>query len=72
MDYATDQFIRIEQGADGELTLTSPHTDYTETVNFQPDPTWPSPSEQADMLAAATRRMFGAIYESASGEKLED
>ena len=35
------------------------------TVDLMPNPTWPSPSEQADMVADAVRTMYLAMVEAA-------
>lgn len=42
----------------------------SETVDLSPSPTWPSPSEQSDMIADAVRRVWDKSWTYYSGEEV--
>jgi hypothetical protein len=44
---------------------------YRESIDVGPSPTWPNPTEQADLVAAAVKEAWLRQYEYYSGEKVD-
>lgn len=58
-----------------EVIAVEPGTGYEigkETVDFGPNPTWPSPSEQSDLVAEAVKRLWDVMHTHYTGEVLRD
>lgn len=60
----TDQYVH-------EVTYQHAGFESTEYVDLAPNPTWPSPSEQADALTAAVRKVFSDAHEWFVGERID-
>lgn len=66
--------VTVTVADDDEVHVTAfvddHHVLYREVIDVGPSPTWPSPIEQADIVAAAVREAWLRQYEYYSGDKV--